>query len=50
MGFWEERVVPRLVDFSLRGEDIGELRTEVCRGLTGRVLEMGFGSWLTAWT
>lgn len=46
MGYWDERVVPRLVDLSLRGEEIGELRSEACRGLHGRVLELGFGSGL----
>jgi SAM-dependent methyltransferase len=44
--FWEERILPRLVEYSLRGEDIGELRIEACAGLTGRVLEIGFGSGL----
>lgn len=39
-------MVPRLTDWSLRGEDIDALRTEVCAGLTGRVLEIGFGSGL----
>ncbi len=46
MGFWEERVLPRLVDASLRNKDIGERRAEVCKGLDGRVLELGFGSGL----
>jgi SAM-dependent methyltransferase len=46
MRVWDERVVPRLVDVSLRGPEIGELREEVCAGLTGRVLELGFGSGL----
>lgn len=43
---WDERVVPRLVDASLRGHEIGELRGQVCVGLGGRVLEIGFGSGL----
>ncbi len=43
---WDEQVVPRLTDVSLRGHDIGEIRAEVCAGLTGRVLEVGFGSGL----
>ncbi|MDP2773498.1 MAG: class I SAM-dependent methyltransferase [Nocardioides sp.] len=46
MGLWEKRVVPRLVDWSLRAPEIGELRTEVCAGLRGEVLEIGFGSGL----
>ena len=43
---WEERVVPRLTDLSLRGHEVGELREAACAGLTGRVLEIGFGSGL----
>jgi ubiquinone/menaquinone biosynthesis C-methylase UbiE len=43
---WDERVVPRLTDLSLRGHEIGEVRAVTCAGLTGRVLELGFGSGL----
>jgi SAM-dependent methyltransferase len=43
---WDERVVPRLVDLSLRGDEVGEMREVTCAGLTGRVLELGFGSGL----
>ncbi|QCW50717.1 class I SAM-dependent methyltransferase [Nocardioides dongxiaopingii] len=43
---WTERVVPRLVDRALRGREIGELRAEVCAGLGGEVLELGFGGGL----
>ncbi len=46
MRVWDERVVPRLVDASLRGRDVGDLREVVCAGLNGRVLELGFGSGL----
>ncbi|CAN5388861.1 class I SAM-dependent methyltransferase [soil metagenome] len=46
MGWWEERVVPGLVDRALRGREIGDLRAETCRGLSGRVLEIGFGGGL----
>ena len=37
-------MVPRLVERSLSGEPIDRLRAEACAGLTGRVLEIGFGS------
>ena len=43
---WDERVLPRLADMSLRGREIGELREPTCAGLVGRVLELGFGSGL----
>ena len=43
---WDERVVPRLTDRSLRSHEVGEMREVVCTGLTGRVLEIGFGSGL----
>lgn len=43
---WDERVVPRLTDLSLRGHEVGEMRETTCAGLTGRVLEIGFGSGL----
>ena len=46
MGWWSERAVPHLTDLALRSPEIGELREETCRGLRGRVLEIGFGSGL----
>ncbi len=45
-GWWERRVVPRLVDAALRGPDIDRLREQACVGLGGRVMELGFGSGL----
>ena len=38
--------MPRLVELSLRGHDVGEIRRRTCQGLHGRVLELGFGSGL----
>jgi SAM-dependent methyltransferase len=46
VGLWTDRVVPRLVELSLSTGDVMALRVEACRGLTGRVLELGFGSGL----
>lgn len=43
---WDERVLPRLTDLSLRGHEVGERRQPTCAGLVGRVLEIGFGSGL----
>jgi SAM-dependent methyltransferase len=46
MGWWSEKVVPRVNDKSLAAKPVMELRQEVCRGLSGRVLEIGFGTGL----
>lgn len=46
MGLWAERVVPRLTDRTLSGAEVGPWRDQVCAGLHGRVLELGFGSGL----
>jgi SAM-dependent methyltransferase len=46
MSWWEDRVVPRLVEVSLRGAEVGERRAGACAGLAGTVLELGFGSGL----
>lgn len=46
MSWWEERVVPGLVDRALKGREIGELRAETCAELNGTVLELGFGGGL----
>ena len=37
---WDERVVPRLTDVTLRSHEVGELRGAACAGLSGRVLEI----------
>jgi SAM-dependent methyltransferase len=46
VGWWSEWVIPRLTDKSLSSRPVMELRREVCAGLSGRVLELGFGSGL----
>jgi ubiquinone/menaquinone biosynthesis C-methylase UbiE len=46
MRFWHDQVVPRLVDVALGVGGVHELRARVCEGLTGEVLEIGFGSGL----
>jgi ubiquinone/menaquinone biosynthesis C-methylase UbiE len=48
MGWWTDRVVPRITDKVLDSADVHEVRREACAGLTGRVLELGFGSGLNA--
>jgi len=44
MGWWTERVVPRITDKACGTQEIAELRKQACAGLHGRVLEVGFGS------
>ncbi|MBF4163079.1 class I SAM-dependent methyltransferase [Nocardioides sp. CBS4Y-1] len=44
--WWERRVVPRLVEVALGSGQIKKLRAQTCAGLSGRVLEIGFGSGL----
>lgn len=46
MSWWEAHVVPRLVDVACGQRPVMALRREVCADLTGRVLEIGFGSGL----
>jgi ubiquinone/menaquinone biosynthesis C-methylase UbiE len=46
MGWWKEQMVPLIVDVTLRGREIDELRSMTCEGLHGRVLEIGFGTGL----
>lgn len=46
MGWYERRVLPRIVDFSLRSADFARVRARVAGDLDGEVLEIGFGSGL----
>ena len=46
MGVWTDQVVPRLADKMLDVEAVRRARAEVCSGLAGDVLELGFGSGL----
>jgi SAM-dependent methyltransferase len=46
VSLWNDRVVPRVTDFALKGRAVGASRVETCAGLAGRVLEIGFGSGL----
>lgn len=41
---YEKHVLPRLVAFSCGNKSLDPMRTRVCSGLAGRVLELGFGS------
>jgi ubiquinone/menaquinone biosynthesis C-methylase UbiE len=46
MGFWENRILPHVIDKACGMSDIQPLRERACGGLHGRVLELGFGSGL----
>jgi ubiquinone/menaquinone biosynthesis C-methylase UbiE len=46
VGFYRERILPRLVDRACGTAGLRRWRAEVTAGLSGRVLEIGFGSGL----
>jgi SAM-dependent methyltransferase len=46
VGLYTERVLPRLIDVMLGERSFGDVRTRVCEGLNGAVIELGFGSGL----
>lgn len=46
MGLYARHIFPRLMDWSLRGEQHARYRRRALAGATGRVLEVGFGTGL----
>jgi SAM-dependent methyltransferase len=46
MGFYGERVLPRILNASCGTKTLEPLRRRVCEGLSGDVVEIGFGSGL----
>ena len=46
MGVWADRVVPHIVEKAGSNPHVETLRDQVCEGLHGRLLEIGFGSGL----
>lgn len=44
MPFYRDQVLPRVTDLALSGKEFTRLRAEVCAGLEGEVVEVGFGS------
>jgi ubiquinone/menaquinone biosynthesis C-methylase UbiE len=46
MGFYGEQILPRATDKLLGNREFAKLRKEVCAGLHGDVIEIGFGSGL----
>jgi ubiquinone/menaquinone biosynthesis C-methylase UbiE len=48
MGFYREQVLPRFQDKVMDRKDTREVRARVCSGLSGNVVEVGFGTGLNA--
>lgn len=46
MGFYRRRIYPKLIDVACNSADTRRTRREVCAGLHGEVLEIGFGTGL----
>jgi ubiquinone/menaquinone biosynthesis C-methylase UbiE len=46
MGWWTEHVLPRVVDRTCGTAPLQQERARVCEGLSGEVVEIGFGSGL----
>src|SRR3954452_20902905 len=44
MGFYDDRVLPHIIDLALNTKQTREIRGRVCAGLKGEVVEVGFGS------
>jgi len=48
MGIYREQLLPRGQDFVMRRKPYGPARSRVCEGLSGTVVEVGFGTGLNA--
>ena len=46
MNFYDRWILPTVIDFAMRQEQLGKYRREVVAAATGRVLEVGVGSGL----
>lgn len=46
VGFYRDQVLPRVINVVLSGAELGEIRARAASGLSGEVLEVGFGSGL----
>jgi hypothetical protein len=46
MGFYAERILPRLIHLAMRRHDLTPYRTRIASAATGNVLEIGIGSGL----
>src|SRR6202035_3681204 len=48
MGLYQKRILPRIQDKAMNRKLTHDVRTRVCSGLRGRVVEIGFGTGLNA--
>lgn len=48
MGRWEDRALPRLVELTCGGKEMEKFRARTVEGLSGTIVELGFGSGLNA--
>jgi ubiquinone/menaquinone biosynthesis C-methylase UbiE len=48
MGFYQDQLLPRMQDKVMGRKAMGEVRARTCAGLSGRVVEVGFGTGLNA--
>lgn len=46
MGYYERRIVPHIINAACGSKEMRPLRERVCAGLSGEVVEVGFGSGL----
>ena len=44
MGFYEDRVLPHIINVVMNNKQTRETRARVCSGLSGEVVEIGFGT------
>lgn len=44
MGFYDDQILPRVIDRLLGNKKLGGLRERVMEGIAGEILEIGFGS------
>src|SRR6266849_6697738 len=48
MGFYKDQLLPRMQDKVMSRKVMGEVRARTCAGLSGQVVEVGFGTGLNA--
>ncbi|MHB8594967.1 MAG: class I SAM-dependent methyltransferase [Acidimicrobiales bacterium] len=48
MGFYQDQLLPRMQDKVMSRKAMGDVRARTCAGLSGQVVEVGFGTGLNA--